>query len=91
VNIFQDQFLIANTPETLLMGDLSTCKLSEVPWTSGGNEKFYFEHPNICMVFNAGELSLIEYGVNEILGSCRTEHTSPHLIRLTLLTQCTNQ
>lgn len=30
VNIFQDQFLIAHTPETLLMGDLSSCKLSEV-------------------------------------------------------------
>ncbi|KAJ3253804.1 hypothetical protein HK103_005291 [Boothiomyces macroporosus] len=80
VNIFQDQFLIANTPETLLMGDLASCKLSEVPWTGSGNEKFYFENPHICMVFNAGELSLVEYGVNELLGSCRTEHMSPHLI-----------
>ncbi len=33
------------------------------------------------MVFNAGELSLVEYGVNEIIGSCRTEYMSPHLIR----------
>ena len=30
INIFQDQFLIANTPETLLIGDLTSCKLSEV-------------------------------------------------------------
>ena len=30
INIFQDQFLSAITPETLLMGDLSSCKLSEV-------------------------------------------------------------
>ncbi|KAJ3078603.1 hypothetical protein HK102_004371 [Quaeritorhiza haematococci] len=30
INIFQDQFLIASTPETLLMGDLASCKLSEV-------------------------------------------------------------
>jgi intraflagellar transport protein 172 len=30
VNIFQDQFLIANTTDTLLMGDLASCKLSEV-------------------------------------------------------------
>lgn len=36
------------------------------------------------MVFNAGELSLIEYGVNEVLGSCRTEHMSPHLISVRL-------
>ena len=32
------------------------------------------------MIFNAGELSLVEYGVNEILGSVRTEHMSPHLL-----------
>jgi intraflagellar transport protein 172 len=30
VNIFQDRYLIASTPETLLMGDLTSCKLSEV-------------------------------------------------------------
>ena len=32
------------------------------------------------MIFNAGELSLVEYGVNEVLGSVRTEHMSPHLL-----------
>lgn len=32
------------------------------------------------MVYNAGELSLVEYGRNEILGSARTEHVSPHFI-----------
>ncbi|KAJ3234644.1 hypothetical protein HDU78_005723 [Chytriomyces hyalinus] len=84
VNIFQDQFLIANTPDTLLMGDLASCKLSEIPWHGEGNEKFHFENANVCMVFNAGELSLIEYGVNEILGSCRTEHMNPHLISVRL-------
>jgi intraflagellar transport protein 172 len=30
VNIFQDQFLVANTSQTLLLGDLASCKLSEV-------------------------------------------------------------
>jgi intraflagellar transport protein 172 len=33
INIFQDQFLVANTPETLLLGDLASCKLSEVRFT----------------------------------------------------------
>merc|ERR1719446_584209 len=32
------------------------------------------------MIFKAGELSLVEYGSNEVLGCCRTEHMSPHLI-----------
>lgn len=36
------------------------------------------------MVFNAGELSMIEYGVNEIIGSCRTEYMNPHQISVCL-------
>ena len=36
------------------------------------------------MIFNAGELTLVEYGVNEILGSCRTEHMNPHSISVRL-------
>lgn len=55
--------------------------LSEIPWpASGGNEKFYFENDNVCLIFNAGELSLVEYGKNDILGSVRTEFMNPHLI-----------
>jgi intraflagellar transport protein 172 len=80
INIYQDQYLIAHTPETLLIGDLESCKLSEVPWSGSGSERFIFENPAVCMVYNAGELSLVEYGRNEILGSARTEHVSPHYI-----------
>ena len=32
------------------------------------------------MVFNAGELSIIEYGVNEVIGTCRTENVHPNMI-----------
>ena len=39
----------------------------------------------VCMIFNAGELSLVEYGENEILGMVRTEFMNPHLIRLIIL------
>ena len=63
---------MARTPETLLVGDLSRNLLSEVPWMdNSGNEKFFFENTNCCMIFNAGELSIIEYGNNELLGSVR--------------------
>ena len=34
----------------------------------------------VCMIFNAGELTLVEYGVNDIIGSVRTEFMNPHLI-----------
>ncbi|XP_068564624.1 intraflagellar transport protein 172 homolog [Cebidichthys violaceus] len=81
----KDRYLVAHTSDTLLLGDLLTNKLSEVPWPgSGGNEKFFFENESVCMIFNAGELSLVEYSSNEILGSVRTEFMNPHLISVRL-------
>ncbi|KAG2468228.1 IF172 protein, partial [Polypterus senegalus] len=38
----------------------------------------------VCMIFNAGELTLVEFGNNEILGSVRTEFMNPHLISVRL-------
>lgn len=34
----------------------------------------------MCLLFRAGELSVIEYGTNEVLAVCRTEHMSPFLL-----------
>ncbi|XP_055005694.1 intraflagellar transport protein 172 homolog [Boleophthalmus pectinirostris] len=80
-----DRYLVSHTSDTLLLGDLLTHKLSEVLWPgSGGNEKFFFENESVCMIFNAGELSLVEYGLNEILGSVRTEFMNPQLISVRL-------
>ncbi|XP_068198190.1 intraflagellar transport protein 172 homolog [Antennarius striatus] len=86
----RERYLVAHTSDTLLLGDMLTNRLSEVPWPgSGGNEKFFFEYESVCMIFNAGELSLVEYNNNEILGSVRTEFMNPHLtsIRLNERTQ----
>jgi intraflagellar transport protein 172 len=80
INIFQDQYVAGNTASTLLLGDLNSLKLSEVQWHSPGSEKFVFDNPSVCMVYSAGELSLIEYGCNEVLGSVRTEFMSGHLL-----------
>jgi intraflagellar transport protein 172 len=38
----------------------------------------------VCLIYNAGELSLVEYGRNEVLGTCRTEYMSPFLISVRL-------
>ncbi|XP_057208125.1 intraflagellar transport protein 172 homolog isoform X2 [Triplophysa rosa] len=81
----KDRYIVAHTSDTLLLGDLMSNKLSEVAWQgSGGNEKFFFENETVCMVFNAGELALVEYGSNDILGSVRTEFMNPHLISVRL-------
>jgi len=96
INIFQDRYVVANTTdhgsasprgetkETLLLGDLQTYKLSEVEWANGGKEKFVFDNPSCCIVHRAGELALVEYGVNETLGTVRTDHISGHLLSVRL-------
>jgi intraflagellar transport protein 172 len=81
VNVCHDRYLIAHTDTTLLMGDLVTCKLSEVPWNgAAGGEQFIFENPQVCVVHRASELTLVEYGRNDVLGVCRTEHIAPSLV-----------
>lgn len=81
VNILgDDQFVVAHTSDTLLLGDLVSCQLSEIAWRGSGQEKFNFDNPNVCLIFNAGELSAVEYGVNDVLGPVRTEYMSPHLL-----------
>ncbi|PRP88103.1 intraflagellar transport protein [Planoprotostelium fungivorum] len=82
VNVYQDRYLIAHTQWSIIMGDLNHKKklISEIQWQLTGNEKFHFDNPGVCMISNAGELTLVEYGSSDILGICRTEHVSPHLI-----------
>lgn len=77
---------MGRTEESLILCDLTRSLTSEVSWVSTGSkqERFYFENPNVCLIFNAGELSLVEYGDSFILGSVRTEFVNPHLISVRL-------
>eukprot|EP00906_Rhabdomonas_costata_P032028 RCo045161 len=84
VRVYQDKYLVGHTESTLLMGDMVSGKLSEVPWNSTGQERFLFDNPQVGMFHYAGELALVEYGHNEVLGSCRTEYVSPHLLSVRL-------
>uniref|UniRef100_A0A2K5S7U6 Intraflagellar transport protein 172 homolog n=1 Tax=Cebus imitator TaxID=2715852 RepID=A0A2K5S7U6_CEBIM len=85
----KERYLVAHTSDTLLLGDLNTNRLSEIAWLgSGGNEKYFFENENVCMIFNAGELTLVEYGNNDTLGSVRTEFMNPHLISVRINERC---
>lgn len=47
INVYQDRFLVANTAETLMLGDMDTCCLSEVTWEATGNEKYHFDNPQV--------------------------------------------
>ncbi|XP_055910125.1 intraflagellar transport protein 172 homolog [Eupeodes corollae] len=81
----KDNFLVARTEDSLILSDLTRNLVSEVPWSiTGRHERFYFENPTVCLIFNVGELSLVEYGENQILGSVRTEFVNPHVISVRL-------
>ncbi|GAB5360468.1 hypothetical protein AAMO2058_000630600, partial [Amorphochlora amoebiformis] len=81
VDIYASRYLVARTGETLIFCDLDTKRQSEVAWPkTSGKEKFYFDNPAVCMVFASGELSIVQYGEDEVLGQVRTEHMNPHLI-----------
>lgn len=67
-----DRYVVARTPDTLLLGDIVQNVVSEVLWPySNHTERFYFDNQNVCLIFNAGELKLVEYGVNEVLATVR--------------------
>ena len=94
VNVYSDRYLVATTQWTIIVGDLGDKKkpISEVlekvflipdfqiEWQSTGHEKYVFDNPGVCMICNAGEISLVEYGNQTPLGLIRTEHTSAHLL-----------
>lgn len=77
----RDTSIVAKTPTTLLLGDIELNLISEIPWEEKGvSEKFFFEFPGVCLIFCSGELTIVEYGKNEILGSVRTEAVNPHVV-----------
>lgn len=82
INIHKKKYVVATTSGTLLLGDLESLKLSEIQWHGQGSEKYIFDYPAACIIFYAGEISLVEYGTNEMLGSIRTSYTSSHLLSL---------
>lgn len=76
-----DNNVVARTTNTLLLADIELNLISEIPWDDkSNNEKFFFEYPRVCLIFCTGELTIVEYGNNEVLGSVRTEAINPHVV-----------
>ena len=84
VDILKDRYVIAETNNTLIVGDLEIDKNSEIEWNGSGNEKFEFSSQGVCWISNAGEVSVIEFGVDEIIGTFRTEYVSSKHITATI-------
>ncbi len=45
----KDRYVVAHSSDTLMIGDLNSGDLSEIPWRSvaGSEEKFYFENESV--------------------------------------------
>ena len=80
VEIKNNNFLIVNTENSLIVGDLTTQKYSEVSWNNSDNCRFDFNNLNTCLVYVNDEVAVIEFGNNEIIGYFRTEYCHPNLI-----------
>ena len=81
-NIYRSRYVVANTSKTLLLADMESLRVSEVEWHGDGSEKYIFDNPTACVVYFAGEISIVEYGSSEFLGSVRTSHISSHVLSL---------
>lgn len=87
VEIKNNNFLIVNTDNSLIVGDLTTQKYSEVPWNNSDSYRFDFNNLNTCLVYVNDEVAVIEFGINEIIGYFKTEYCHPNLISARLFTK----
>ena len=86
VEIQNNNFLVVKTDNSLIVGDLTTQKYSEVPWNNN-DCKFDFNNYNTCLVYVNDEVAVIEFGNNEIIGYFRTEYCHTNLISARLFTK----
>jgi intraflagellar transport protein 172 len=87
LNIQNENFVTINTKDSLIVADLTTGKSSEIQGNFSGNEKYDYSNPNVCMIYQLGEITIIEYGNNEIIGYFRTEYVHPNLISARIYSQ----
>lgn len=80
-NIYKGRFVVGNTSDSILLGDLQTLQMSEIQW-HGSHEKYVFDNPSACIIYYAGEVTIVEYGNDEILGSVRTSFINSHVLSL---------
>ena len=81
-----DRYLVALTEGSLMFQDLESplSPPTEVEWETHERmpQSILFDSPNACIVVDAGELSVIEYGENEVLGSFSSENINPRVLSL---------
>jgi hypothetical protein len=66
-DIYLNNYLVCYGNKSIILGNINQEKYSEIIWNKKGNEEFEFINSNICIMRSDEGLSLIEYGINEVL------------------------
>ncbi|XP_013140063.1 PREDICTED: intraflagellar transport protein osm-1, partial [Papilio polytes] len=77
--IGNDWYAVCRTNTTLILCDIARGLTSEIPW-SGSGERIYAAVGGACLLHRAGELSVVEYGLDKVLHTVRTERVNPHVL-----------
>ncbi|GBP15314.1 Intraflagellar transport protein 172 homolog [Eumeta japonica] len=77
--IGNDWYAVCRTTNSLILCDLARGLTSEIPW-SGTGERIYAAVGGACLIHRAGELSVVEYGLDRVLLTVRTERVNPHVL-----------
>lgn len=71
---------MAQTQKSLIIADSKTKKFSEILWQVTGSEEFDFSNEKMVLIKSLEEVSIVEFGKNDILGSVRTDFFHKKLI-----------
>ncbi|XP_061715257.1 intraflagellar transport protein 172 homolog isoform X2 [Cydia pomonella] len=77
--IGNDWYAVCRTASTFILCDIARGLTSEIPW-SGSGERIYAAVGGACLLHRAGELSVVEYGLDKVLHTVRTERVNPHVL-----------
>ncbi|XP_031768664.2 intraflagellar transport protein 172 homolog [Galleria mellonella] len=77
--IGNDWYAVCRTSSSLILCDIARGLTSEIQWTGSG-ERIYAAVGGACLIHRAGELSVVEYGLNKVLHTVRTERVNPHVL-----------
>ncbi|XP_068618701.1 intraflagellar transport protein 172 homolog [Battus philenor] len=77
--IGNDWYAVCRTSSTLILCDIARGLTSEITW-SGSGERIYAAVGGACLLHRAGELSVVEYGLDKVLHTVRTERVNPHVL-----------
>ncbi|EAY11272.1 selective LIM binding factor, putative [Trichomonas vaginalis G3] len=86
-NFQQDRYVIVRTTQSFLVGDTKSLKTSEMPAAPCDgeptiNERFVFIDDIAVLVWNTGELTVVELGKADPLAAIPTQYASSYLLSL---------